>query len=157
MIRIINGRSARPLQQSGVLFALFWALAASAGAPKAGIQVTAAWSRALPPVSQTGAAYLTLSNPGDAPVALVAARSEIAERVEIHTHLMDGGVMRMRPVDRVEVAPGGQVVFEPGGLHLMLMGLREALVAGNTFQVELEFDNGDSVDAVVSVKGSAEK
>lgn len=111
-----------------------------------------AWSRAMPPVSKVGAAYLEIENPGSAAVRLVAASSDVAGRVEIHTHEMDGAMMRMRRLEHVDVAPGETVTFKPHGRHLMLFDLRRALVAGDRFTVELEFEDGRRVKAEAEIR-----
>jgi len=140
------------VHRTAFLLSLFLALAANAEEKLVGIRASDAWALALPPVSQTGAAYLTLVNDGAETQRLVSASGEIADRVEIHNHVMDGGVMKMRPVEHVEVEPGSKITFEPGGLHVMLIGLREPLVAGESFVIDLQFDDGGSLKTEVSIR-----
>lgn len=116
------------------------------------IHVMDPWSRALPPVASNGAAYLELSNRGATPDRLVGATSPAADRVEMHTHTMDGGMVRMRRVPFVDLPPGEYVTFEPGGLHLMLFGLKKPLAEGETFPVTLRFDHAQPVEVTVTVK-----
>lgn len=71
--------------------------------------------------------------------ALLAVRSPIAERVEIHVSRMEQDVMTMRQLSRVELPVGATVRFEPGGMHLMLLGLKQPLVAGETVPLVLSF------------------
>ncbi len=111
-------------------------------AQAASLQVSDAFIRELPPGQQVSSAYFTLTNGGKAPVALVAATSDVAERVEIHVHRVNGGVMRMEQLHRVEVAAGGQLQFRPGGLHLMLINLKRPLRAGDTVAVTLLDEKG---------------
>lgn len=76
------------------------------------------------------AAYLRIENKGSEPDRLVEASSERIDAVETHNHVMSNGVASMRPVDGIDVAPGETVILEPGGLHLMLMGMQEKLIEG---------------------------
>ena len=114
-----------------------------------------AWSRPAPAVAVTGAAYFTLSIAGDGGDRLIAAASPVAERVEFHRHSMRDGVMSMRRVPGVDIVPRGHSVFEPGGLHVMLMGLREHLQEGTTFPLTLTFEKAGSVVIAVSVEQPA--
>ena len=109
------------------------------------------WAREMPPVAPNGAAYLRIENGGDEAAHVVSASSPIADRVEIHTHEMDDGVMKMRHVHSLEVPAQGTVTFEPGGLHLMLIGLTEPLVRGESFPLTLEFDGAGTIDVTVDV------
>ena len=109
------------------------------------------WSRALPAVAPNGGAYFHIENGGDEAVHIVSAASTVAGRVELHTHEMDGGLMKMRHIDSVEVPARGAVTFKPGGLHVMLIGLKTPLVAGERFPLTLEFENAGAIDVMVEV------
>lgn len=96
-------------------------------------------------------AYLTLT--GTAADRLIAVASPAAERVELHTHMMDDkGVMRMRPVAGIDVAPGTPTRLQPGGFHIMLLGVRAPLVAGATIPLTLTFEKAGSVTFAVPVR-----
>lgn len=95
--------------------------------------------------------FMTLRNTGTAPDRLVSAASPLPRMVEIHTTVRDGEVMRMRPVDAVEVPPGGSVTLAPGGLHIMLMGLSQPMPAGSTVPVTLTFEHAGAVPVQVPV------
>jgi len=110
------------------------------------------WSRPPPPVAVTGAAYFALSIRSDGSDKLIAVDSPIAERVEMHQHSMQNGVMSMRRVHDVEVVSQRPTVFEPGGLHIMLIGLREHLPQGATFPLTLTFEKAGSVTVIVDVQ-----
>lgn len=97
------------------------------------------WSRTTAPGVNVGVGYLVIANSGSKADVLVAITSDVAERVEIHSTSMADGVMKMRRQERVELPSGGTVRLEPGGLHLMLMGLRRPLVAGQTVPLVLRF------------------
>lgn len=110
------------------------------------------WSRPPPAVAVTAAAYFTLSIRGGVGDRLVAAASPAAKRVELHQHLMQDGVMSMRQVLSVDVQPGATTDFEPGGLHVMLMGLSEPLLKGATFPLTLTFEKAGRVVVTVKVE-----
>jgi copper(I)-binding protein len=122
------------------------------------IHIDAAWSRATASSAPTGAAYMMLTNHGGEVDRLVAVASPAAEHAQLHTHLMEGGVMKMRPVEAVEVAPGTPSVLQPGGLHVMLIGLKGPLREGQRFPLTLTFERaGDvEIDVVVQPAGSTD-
>lgn len=98
--------------------------------------------------SDVSAVYMTLENPGAAPVRLKAAAAAVAGLVEIHETKLEGDVMRMRPVEGgIEIPAGGIVELKPGGLHIMLMELKTALVPGTALSLTLTFDLLDATGA----------
>lgn len=133
------------------VLALCVALPAVAGNAADDVLIDAPYVRAVPAVMQNSAMFLTLKNVGTVDHAVVAAASSAAEHVELHTHVMDGEVMRMRQVGEIEVKAGQTTVLEPGGLHVMLLGLKQPLETGGMVRVDLTFDDGstESVDAPV--------
>ncbi|WP_420550610.1 copper chaperone PCu(A)C [Litorivicinus lipolyticus] len=118
--------------------ATIFALAANAG-PLIATDVVA---RASVPGAANSAAFMTLTNHSDASLRLVAVETAVARRNELHTHLNDNGVMRMRQVDGISIAAGDSVVLKPGGLHVMLMGLNAPLVAGTAIDIVLIDEQG---------------
>ncbi len=103
-------------------------------------------------VPVNSAAYLTIENGGDAADHLLEVSSEAATRVELHESFVDEqGIASMRPVDSLEVPPGGEAYLEPGGLHVMLMGLEATLSVGDSIEIVLRFEvSGEkTVNAVV--------
>jgi periplasmic copper chaperone A len=100
--------------------------------------------RAVPPGSETSAAFMTLHNTGDKDIALVDASSPAAEVMELHNHEDVDGVMQMRKVSRIIVPAGETVALAPGGLHMMLIGLISPLVEGEPVEIELRFESGTS-------------
>lgn len=101
----------------------------------------------------TTGGYLTVANGGAEADFLVAAAAPagLADAVELHTVIDEGGMMRMRPVERIEVPAGGEVQLRPGSFHLMFVGVRQALRAGDTVRLSLSFEKAGTVevDAVV--------
>lgn len=111
------------------------------------------WTRAAL-AGRQGAGFLVIRNTGPAMDRLLDASSPVAERMELHTHIRDGEVMRMRPVPHIEVPAGGQAVLEPGGLHLMFMGLRQPLVEGTRIPVTLRFAEAGEVTLQLEVRAA---
>jgi copper(I)-binding protein len=109
------------------------------------VEVQDAYVRAVPPGQANSAAFLTLSNADDSDHALVAGRSDAAKTVELHTHINDQGIMRMRRIDRIDLPAGSEQTLEPGGLHIMLIGLTRQLQSGEEVSLTLEFEDGSSV------------
>ena len=96
---------------------------------------------------------MTLEASGGQGDRLVAAASPEAARAELHTSTMDGGVAKMRPLAAIEVAPGEPTVLEPGGPHVMLVGLGKKLAAGDTLPLSLTFEHAGTVELEVPIKG----
>jgi len=114
------------------------------------------WVRASLGAVPNTAGYMTIINAGDAPDTLIAASSPAVERVELHEHVRDGEVLRMREVEGgIAIPAGGKVAFAPGGLHLMLMGVKEKLKAGTVVDVTLEFKKAGTVEIVAMVEKMA--
>lgn len=116
------------------------ALAASAADGK--LVVSDPYIRLGPPGAPTSAAYLVIKNPGVTDRRLVKAASPIAKSIELHEHRNENGVMRMREVRGIAVKAGGQTVLEPGGYHLMLIGVNKPLKEGESVAITLRFDDG---------------
>tara|TARA_R110000782_G_scaffold64568_4_gene131548 strand:- start:95 stop:619 length:525 start_codon:yes stop_codon:yes gene_type:complete len=113
------------------------------------------WARALPPNAPAGAAYMRLENRGDTQEIMISAHSPIAEKVEVHENSHVDGLMKMRRVDQVRLAPGVSVEFQPGGYHFMLFGLKQTLVAGERFPLTLDFKNAGSIAVDVMIDENA--
>jgi hypothetical protein len=117
------------------------------------LRVETPWTRAALQGRQ-GAGFLTIHNSGTTPDRLLAATSPVSGRVELHTHIRDGEVMRMRPVENIVVPPNGSVSLEPGGLHLMLTGLNQALVQGGSISVTLRFEHAGEITIELAVQSA---
>ncbi len=116
------------------------------------IVIAQPWARATPGPTPNGAAYLTLVNRGKTPDRLIAAASPVAKRARLHTHLMAGGIMKMRPVSAIDVAPQSPTVLQPSGLHIMLFGLKKPLNEGETFPLTLTFERAGQITLDVTVR-----
>ena len=107
------------------------------------------------PGASNGAAYITaLENGGKSADRLLRASTPAAQRVELHTMSVDAqGVMRMREIEAIELAPGAKVTMQPGmGMHLMLVGLKQPLKAGDSFPITLEFARASKVELKLGVQ-----
>jgi Uncharacterized protein conserved in bacteria len=119
----------------------------------ADVTVTQPWARSTPAPGGAGAAFMTISNAGATADKLVKATSPVAGAAELHTHLMDGGVMRMRAVPAIEIPAGGSASLAPGGLHVMLINLNAPLTEGTSFPLSLTFEKAGEVTVTVPVMG----
>lgn len=125
-----------------------WAGDAKLGA----IEIKSAWARATPPKAAAGGAFLTITNTGATTDNLMGASSGVAKTVEMHTHMQQGDVMRMVALSNIELQPGKSVELAPGGLHIMLIGLKQPLAEGASFPLELDFAVAGKVTVTVDVK-----
>jgi len=138
------------LMRLGLCLALGLALPTIAVAER--ISIEDAYARAVPPGQPNSAAFMTLTNQGDQDRALLAAETDAAEVVELHTHRMEDGMMRMRKIEQIDLPAGEVVTLAPGGLHLMLIGLTKTLAPGDQIELTLGFDNGSQQSLSLPVK-----
>lgn len=117
---------------------------------------TPGWVRLVPPVVKDTAAYLTLENRGQVSLRLVGAETPVAQRVSLHQEHREhrGGhtVLGMRPLPYLDLSPGVRVVFQPGGYHFMLEGLKRPLKAGEKVELVLKFADGTRLRVVLPVE-----
>ena len=116
------------------------------------LTVTSAWARATPPGAGMGAIYLRIENGSTKSDRLLKLKTPVAASAGVHRTEIIEGIARMREVAVLHVAPGEKVEFAPGGLHVMLMGLKKPLVAGKTFELELVFEVAGPRRVVVSIR-----
>ena len=122
------------------------AMDAAGSATVGDIVIEAAWTRQSPPGARAGGGYARITNTGDEPDALIGGSAPFSERLEVHEMSVTDGVMRMAELENgLTIAPGGTVTLEPGGLHLMFIGLTEPPVAGASVAVTLEFERAGVV------------
>ena len=120
---------------------------------KTDIDVVHPFSRALPPSSKNGAVYLHIINKVRSD-RLLGASTPIAKLAEIHTHESEGGVMKMRKLDFVEIAKKQEISLIPGGMHIMLIGLMQPLIEGESFPLTLHFAKEGDVSISVPIMES---
>jgi copper(I)-binding protein len=125
------------------------------------IQVDNAWARKAPSMAQAesggqgagnGAVYVTIRNQGSEADALLSATSAAATAVELHETVEQGGKMVMRPLPKFEVPAGGTLDMKPGSYHLMLLGLKQDLKAGEIVTVGLTFEKAGQMSVEAPVK-----
>ena len=113
------------------------------------------WAREMPPTAETAAVYFRIENSGSAD-RIVSAHSPYAERAELHTHELEDGVMKMGRVAAAEVPAGGELAFEPGGHHVMLVELDKTLIAGASFPMTIRFELAGEVEVRVRIRAFEE-
>jgi copper(I)-binding protein len=134
------------------LFCLLFAAAATISPTQAQtpIQVEQAWARATPGKSTIAAAYLTIESQTDD--RLIAIASPVAEQVRLHEETTENGIARMRPLDSLAIHAGQKLVLQPNGTHLMLIGLKQPLLAGQSIPLTLSFAGAGTIDTQISVR-----
>jgi copper(I)-binding protein len=117
------------------------------------IHIDHPYSRPVPNVRTPGIAYMTISNKGERPDRLLGAASPIAGRIELHANLREGDVMRMRPVEAIDLPAAGVLRLQPNARwHLMLLDLRRPLAIGDKFPLTLTFRDAGDVPVEVEVQ-----
>jgi len=121
------------------------------------ITVQDPYVRLAPPNAPATGAFMVLKNGGDKDVKFVKADNPVSKVTELHTHLNEGGVMKMRPVQAIEIKAKGEAVLKPGSLHVMLIDLKTPMKEGDSVPLTLSFDDGSSkvVEAKVVRPGAA--
>ncbi len=118
----------------------------------ASVSVIGPYMRAVPPGQKSSAAFMTLRNDSGHDHAVVRAESSTARIVELHTHVEEGGMMRMRRIEKIAVPAQGETVLKPGGLHVMLIELNHQLKAGDNVSVTLVFQDGSRKEVQAPVR-----
>lgn len=119
----------------------------------ADLKVDDVWSRATPPGMPMGAVYGVIRNAGTDVVEIVGLETPVARAAEIHESVEIDGMMRMREIAPFEVQPGETIRLEPGGIHMMLMGLKSQLLSGQRFPVDIHLSDGSSITVESQVGG----
>ena len=108
------------------------------------------------PSQKNGAAFVTITNVGGSDAKIIAAKSDVAESVELHTHIMEDDVMKMREVEGYDIPANQTITLKPHGDHIMLMGLKQPLRAGESFPLTLvSEDNGETI-VDIAIKSMSE-
>ena len=132
---------------------LFALSARALGAQTGAVTVRDAWVREAPAGRAVTAAFLVVENSGSAVRQIVKGSTEIAETLELHEMKRDGATMSMSPVKSIEIPAGGKVELRPGGLHLMLFGVKKPLAAGDAVTLKLVLDDGTVLTVPAQVRG----
>jgi copper(I)-binding protein len=127
--------------------------AASAADYKAGsLDISDPWSRATPKGSSVAAGYMKIKNSGSTPDRLISGSSDVASKFEVHEMKMESGVAKMRPVKGgLEIKPGDTVELKPGSFHVMFVGLKKPLTAGEHIKATLVFEKAGTVNVEYDV------
>ena len=157
----MRSRTARNLARTTLGFAALLAAAATAPAAEVtagALKIGQPWSRATPNGAQVAGGYVAVTNTGSEPDTLTGATFDGAGRAELHSMSMEGGVMKMAPVEGgLVIKPGETVALKPGGYHLMFLDLRSPLKKGQTVKGTLSFAKAGSVPVTFVVEGIAAK
>ncbi|WP_051285339.1 copper chaperone PCu(A)C [Nisaea denitrificans] len=135
-----------------VTLPLFGGIASAEEFKVGDITVEHPWARATPGRAKNGAAFMKLENHGGTDDRLMAASGDVASRVELHTHLHENGVMKMRPSGPITVPAHGHAMLQPGSFHVMMIGLKAPLVEGEMFPLTLTFEKSGTVTVKVMVQ-----
>lgn len=110
----------------------------------ADISISDARVRAVPPGANISAAFMNVKNNAATDLAILSAESTVAQSVELHSNSMVDGKMKMRRIDQLELAGNSEVSLQPGGLHIMLIGLKRTLAEGETIELKLNLSDNTS-------------
>lgn len=132
--------------------------ASSAATPAvnlAAVHIADPYVRLSPPNAPATGAFMVLRNDGDSPRRLVRAESPAAKTVELHNHINENGVMKMRAVKDIEIPAKGEATLKPGSFHVMLIDLTAPLKEGETLPITLRFDDGSAQTIAAPVRSIA--
>lgn len=113
------------------------------------------WSREMPPVAPTAAAYFVVHNKGAEADRLLSVSTPHAGKAELHEHMHADGVMKMQQVQNVTIPAGGEVKFEPMGYHVMMFNLQQQAKDGERFPLILTFEKAGQLNVEVAVHKDA--
>ena len=122
-----------------LLLSCFCSLAAQAQ-----MQIEKPWARATAPGARVAGGYLLIRNRGAAD-RLVSASSPAAAKVELHVHVNDNGVMKMRQVRGYDVPAKGEFELKPGGAHLMFVDIKRPFKEGEKIPATLRFEKAGEI------------
>ena len=128
------------------------AVSTAALAGESALRIDDPYVRLVPPGTTTTGAFMTIHNASNAERKLVKATSPISDKVQLHTHMNENGVMKMRAVPHIEVKAHSQTELKPGSFHVMLIDLTAPLNEGDKVPITLEFDDGSTIELAAPVK-----
>lgn len=141
----------KPLFALGLIFAVHWGHAAN-------LEVEGAWAKPTFALAKMGAVYFTLQNKTDIDIAItgLSLPENVANKAELHETYMENDMAKMRQLEMPFVVKShSSIEFIPRGKHLMIMGLKEPLVEGSSFELTLELDSGESQIVSIPVQEKA--
>lgn len=116
------------------------------------VTVVDPYVRAVPPGQPNSAAFMQLQNKSTTEHAIVKAESPVSNVVELHTHINEGGVMKMRQIKQIDVPAQGSTTLKPGGFHVMFLGLKSELKPGQLVPVTLIYEDGSKTTIQATVR-----
>ena len=125
---------------------------ASHGARIGKLEITRAWVRATPPNAKNAGAFMVISNHGAAKDKLIAVGSKLANKIELHNHINDKGVMRMRKISHIVIPAHSSTELKPGSYHIMFKGLTKTIKEGDMVMINLKFENAGDITLHTPVK-----
>jgi hypothetical protein len=128
--------------------------AAAHGYKKGDIYIRHPWARATPPGARVAAGYMEIRNSGKQADRVIGASTPHAERVEFHVMAHEGGVMKMREVPSLEIPAGQRLTLRPGGLHLMMVGLKRPLAKDERIPLALRFERTGAIQVELRVQAA---
>ncbi len=140
------------MKRLSLLFPLAMSLLLGTAQAGPALTVRDAWIAEAPPVAKVQAGYMVLANEGGSPAVVVGASSAEFDVVEMHRMVEVEGTMRMEAQPALRVEPGATLALAPGGLHLMLIGPKRPLVAGDRVAIELRLESGELILATAEVR-----
>lgn len=121
----------------------------------ADVEIDGAYARASIPNVPNSAAFFVIKNNSDKDIAITGANSDAAQKNELHTHIKENKMMKMMKIEKLVVPAKSSLELKSGGDHVMLMGLKKELKAGDEISLELSFSDGDKKSIKVPVKDLA--
>lgn len=121
----------------------------------ADVEIEGAYARASIPNVPNSAAFFVIKNNSDKDIAITSANSDIAEKNELHTHIKENQMLKMMKIEKLVVPAKSSLELKSGGDHVMLIGLKKELKAGDEISLELSFSDGDKKSIKVPVKDLA--
>ena len=121
----------------------------------ADVEIDGAYARASIPNVPNSAAFFVIKNNSDKDIAITSTNSDIAEKNELHTHIKENQMLKMMKIEKLVVPAKSSLELKSGGDHVMLIGLKKELKAGDEISLELSFSDGDKKSIKVPVKDLA--
>ncbi|WP_241242439.1 copper chaperone PCu(A)C [Thalassotalea sp. G2M2-11] len=121
------------------------------------VSVEHGYVRATIPGTKVSSAYMEIVNEGEKPVVLLSASGQISDRIEIHQHTMENGMMRMRQQDSLTIPAHDSVTLQPGGYHLMIFNVTQPLKVNDEITLTLHFKEAAAMTVTLPVKSIVRK
>jgi len=135
-----------------VTLSAVFAAPAFAGSAADGMTAVDPYVRLVPPGQPATGAFFVLKNGDDKDHKVVKAESTAAKVTELHNHISEGGMMKMRPVKEIDIKAKGEAVLKPGSLHVMLIDLKQQLKEGDNVTLKLTFEDNSSKEITAPVR-----